>query len=129
MNMINNRIINLLVPLDTTDCTTKAYCNLKMLKSGGTLTGHLYFNVSTRNTSVRCNNLGVHNYIRIYLSSEAINITTDISNFNLFAPRILTVSAGHPCRHYVDSKCDAINERLQRLEGRNLFASENINFK
>jgi len=51
------------------------------------------FNGSTRHISVGCNNLGADKYFRIYLGSEAINITTDISNFNLFAPRIITISA------------------------------------
>jgi len=126
-----------------------------MLKSGGTLTGNLYFDGSTRNVSVGCNNLGADNYFWIYLGSEAINITTDSSNFNLFAPRIITISAESDLniividtvgitfhkpvymanhrildlgtsagatdavnKQYVDSKFDALNERLQRLESR-----------
>jgi len=58
------------------------------------LTENLYFDGSSRNISVGCNNLGADNYFLIYLDSEAINITTDKSNFNLFTPTIITVSAG-----------------------------------
>jgi len=43
--------------------------------------------------SVGCNNLGAVNCFRIYLGSEAINITTDNLMFNLFAPRMITISA------------------------------------
>jgi len=93
INMGNNRIINLPAPVDTTDCATKPYCDLNILKSGGTLTGNVYVGGSTRNISVGCNNLGADNYFRFHSGCEAINITTDSSNFNLFAPRIIITSA------------------------------------
>jgi len=37
VNMGNNRIINLPAPVDSTDCATKAYSDLKVLKTGGDL--------------------------------------------------------------------------------------------
>jgi len=46
--------------------------NLKMLKSGGTLTGNLYFDGSTRSIRVGGNNLCADNYFRFYLDSDAI---------------------------------------------------------
>jgi len=57
------------------------------------MTGNSYFDGSTRNISVGCYNFGADNYFKIYLGREAINITTDNSNVNLFAPRIITISA------------------------------------
>ena len=41
INMGNNRIINLPAPVDSTDCATKAYSDLKVLKTGDTMTGDL----------------------------------------------------------------------------------------
>jgi len=42
INMRNNRIINLPAPVDSTDCAAKAYCDLKVLKIGDTMTGDLH---------------------------------------------------------------------------------------
>jgi len=39
--MGNNRNINLPAPVDSTDCATKAYSDLKELKTGYTMTGDL----------------------------------------------------------------------------------------
>jgi len=52
----STRIVNMPAPVDTTECDTKAYCDLKILKSGGTMTGSLFFEGSTRNLTVGCNN-------------------------------------------------------------------------
>jgi len=38
------------------------YTDLKVLKTGDTMTGNSYFDGSTRNISVGCNNLGADNY-------------------------------------------------------------------
>ena len=44
INMLNtNRIINLPTPVNAADCVTKAYCDLKVLKNGDTMTGDLTF--------------------------------------------------------------------------------------
>jgi len=148
----------------TSNYLVKAYTDLKVLKTGDTMTGNFYFDGSIQNLSVGCNNLGAENYFQIYLGSEAINITTDNSNFNLFAPRIITISAESDLniividyeeiitfrkplymtnhripdldtpvaaidavnKQHVDSKFDALNERLQRLESRIYIVSENI---
>jgi len=46
INMGNNRIINLPAQVDSTDCATKAYSDLKVLKTGDTMTGDLNFILS-----------------------------------------------------------------------------------
>jgi len=38
INMGNNRIINILDPVNASDCATKAYSDLKVLKNGNTMT-------------------------------------------------------------------------------------------
>ena len=49
--MGNNRLINLSAPVDTTDCVTKAYSDLKVLKTGDTMTGDL--NIILNNDELR----------------------------------------------------------------------------
>jgi len=51
IDMGNNRIINLPARVDTTDCATKAYDDLKVLKSGDTMTGDL--NIILNNDELR----------------------------------------------------------------------------
>jgi len=51
INMVNNRIINLPATVDTTYCATKAYCDLKVLKNGNTMTGDL--NIILNNDELR----------------------------------------------------------------------------
>jgi len=41
INMGNNRSINILDPVNASDCATKAYSDLKVLKNGDTMTGDL----------------------------------------------------------------------------------------
>jgi len=49
--MRNNRIINLPAPVDSTDCATKAYSDLKVLQTGGTMTSNL--NIILSNDELR----------------------------------------------------------------------------
>ena len=51
INMGNNRIIDLSAPVDTTDCVTKAYSDLKVLKTGDTMTDDL--NIILNNDELR----------------------------------------------------------------------------
>lgn len=94
LNMNRRAITNLAEPSSAQGAATKAYADLKVLKTGDTMTGNLFFDGSTRNISVGCNNLGADNYFRFYLGSEAVNISTDHSNLNVFAPEMITVSSG-----------------------------------
>jgi len=51
INMGNNRITNLPAPVDSTDCATKAYSDLKVLINGDTITGDL--NIILNNDDLR----------------------------------------------------------------------------
>jgi len=51
INMENNRIINFPAPVDSTDCATKAYSDLKVLRNGDTMTGDL--NIILNNDELR----------------------------------------------------------------------------
>jgi len=51
INMENNRIINLPAPVDSTVCAKKAYSDLKVLKTGDTMTGDL--NIILNNDDLR----------------------------------------------------------------------------
>jgi len=51
INMVNNKIINLPAPVDSTDCAIKTYSDLKVLKNGVTMTGDL--NIILNNDELR----------------------------------------------------------------------------
>jgi hypothetical protein len=148
-----SRIVNSQLPINDSDCVTKAYCDSKVLKNGDTMLGNLYFDGLTRNIHLGCINLGANNYFRLYLGSMANKINCFNEGFDLFVGRIITVNVGPEMnvivvdsggitvskslfmndnsiiglrtpqeprdavnKHYVDTKFDELNARLERLE-------------
>lgn len=90
----NCRIINSQMPVNDTDCVTKSYCDAKLMKSGDTMLGNLYFDGSTRNIHLGSINLGTDNYFRIYLGSESDKINCYRSSLDVYTGRILTINIG-----------------------------------
>lgn len=90
----SNKIINLPVPVNASDCATKAYSDLKVLKNGDTMTGNLYFDGSTRDIHIGCNNMGAEQIFRLYLGSESNKINASNNDVDIFVGRAITVSIG-----------------------------------
>lgn len=88
------RVINSQMPENDSDCATKSYCDAKLLKSGDTMLGNLYFDGSTRNIHVGCKSLGAENYFRMYLGSEASKINFYKEALDLYVSRIMTLNIG-----------------------------------
>ena len=67
----NNYIAAVRDPFSAQDASTKKYTdtndNLRVLKTGDTLTGSLYFDAKTKNIELGCKNLGLGMYFRLYL--------------------------------------------------------------
>jgi hypothetical protein len=87
---IDNRIINLQNPVNYSDCSTKGYCDTKVQKTGDTMTGNLYFDGSTRNIHIGCNNLGADKYYRLYLGTEENKINTVNNSIYIFSERLIS---------------------------------------
>lgn len=94
LNMNRNTIINLADPSSAQSAATKAYADLKVLKTGDTMTGNLYFNGSTKHIHFGCNNLGADQYFRIYLGSEENKINSFHNDVEFYAGNAITVSVG-----------------------------------
>jgi hypothetical protein len=96
--MSNKFIAGLRDPFSAQDAATKNYTdkndNLRVLKSGDTMTGDLYFDAITRNVEIGCKNLGSAQYFRLYLGSEACKINSYNNDVSLFAANSLSVSVG-----------------------------------
>ena len=82
------------MPVNDTDCVTKSYCDAKLMKSGDTMLGNLYFDGSTRNIHMGSINLGTDNYFRLYLGSESDKINCYRSALDVYTGRILTINIG-----------------------------------
>jgi len=67
----NKYIARVRDPFGAQDASTKKYTdtndNLRVLKTGDTMTGSLYFDGTTRNVEFGCTNLGTEQYFRIYI--------------------------------------------------------------
>jgi len=96
--MNNEYIARLRDPFSAQDASTKKYTdtndNLRVLKTGNTMTGSWYFDGTTRNVEFGCTNLGTEQYFRIYLGSEACKINTNNNNVDIFASNGLNFSVG-----------------------------------
>jgi len=67
-----SKIINLPAPENANDCATKAYSDLKVLKSGDVMTGNLFVNISNTDAtrSLGCNNLWGSKTFNLLLGNE-----------------------------------------------------------
>ena len=97
--VLNNRFVaGLHDPYSAQDASTKKYTdtndNLRVRKTGDTMTGSLYFDAITSNVEIGCKNLGPGQYFRLYLGSEACKINTYNSDVAIFAANAITVSVG-----------------------------------
>jgi hypothetical protein len=56
--------------------------------------GNLYFDGSTRDIHIGCNNSGAEQVFRLYLGSESNKINANNNDVDIFAGRAITVSIG-----------------------------------
>ena len=98
--VMNNKFVaGLRDPFSAQDASTKKYTdnndNLRVRKTGDTMTGSLYFNAITRNVEIGSKNLGSGQYFRLYLGSEACKLNTYNDDVSIFAADSLSISIGN----------------------------------
>ena len=97
--IINNTFVaGLRNPNSAQDAFTKQYTDtndsLRVLKTGDTMTGNLFFDARTDNIEIGCNSPGSEKCFRIYLGGEANKINIFNNNIDFFAGSTVNVSAG-----------------------------------
>ena len=95
--VLNNRFVaGVRDPFSAQDASTKKYTdtndNLRVKKTGDTMTGNLYFDAT--NAEIGCKNLESGQYFRLYLGSEACKINSYNNDISIFAANSLSVSVG-----------------------------------
>ena len=97
--VMNNKFVaGVCDPFSAQDASTKKYTdnndNLRVRKTGDTMTGSLYFDALTRNVEIGSKNLGSGQYFRLYLGCEACKLNTYNDDVSRFAAHSLSVSIG-----------------------------------
>lgn len=97
--VLNNKFVaGLRNPNSAQDASTKQYTDtndsLRVLKTGDTMTGNLFFDARTTSIEIGCKALGSEKYFRIYLGGEANKINIFNNNIDIFAGSTMNVSAG-----------------------------------
>jgi len=97
--VLNNKYVaDVKDPFSAQDASTKKYTdtndNLRVRKTGDTMTGSLYFDAITTNVEIGSKNLGPGKYFRLYLGSEACKMNTYNDDISIFAANSLLVSVG-----------------------------------
>ena len=94
----NNFVAGVRDPFSAQDASTKEYTdnndNLRVKKTGDTMTGDLHFDAITRNVEIGSNNLGPGQYFRLYLGSEACQINSYNNDVSIFTENSLSVGVG-----------------------------------
>ncbi len=97
--VMNNKFVaGVRDPFSPHDASNKKYTdnndNLRVRKTGDTMTGSLYFDAITRNVEIGCTNLGPGQYFRVYMGSEACKINSFNNDVSIFAANCLSISVG-----------------------------------